>query len=163
MRGQPPPPKGTQEKEHPMPTTAKLVAAICLAMLGWLVADLIKPLLPEGTQVGLFSPISAAWGALTGWRFTGRRLEEGTGAPLGTGLGSAVVLVFWMLLSFSGYEMVRSSVQLHYEGVVEALQGMFQIAVDYLLLAATPEVIGALVIGGALTGVATSLAAKHWG
>lgn len=145
-----------------MPTAAKLVAAICLAAVGWIVADLIKPLLPEGTQVGLFSPISAAWGAIVGWNFVGKRLGDRTGTPMGIGFGGAVLLVFWGLLSFSGYEMIRLSMRKRYDGAVEALQGMFQIGLDYLLLAATPEVIGALVIGGIVSGYASAFAANRW-
>lgn len=145
-----------------MPTAAKLMAAICLAALGWLVADLIKPLLPEGTQVGLFSPISAAWGAIVGWQFTGKRLGDRTGTAMGIGMGSVFLLGFWVLLSFSGYEMIRLSMRNRYDGPVEALQNMFQIAVDYLWDAASLEVIGALLIGGLITGVLTAFAAKRW-
>ncbi|WP_421704308.1 TrgA family protein [Aliiroseovarius sp.] len=145
-----------------MPTAAKLVGAICLAVLGWVVADLIKPLLPEGTQVGLFSPISAAWGFIVGWRFTGKRLGDGTGSSVGIGMGSIFLLGFWVLLSFSGYEMIRLSMRLRYDGPVEALQDMFQIGVDYLWTAATPEVIGTLLAGGLITGVVTGLAARRW-
>ena len=145
-----------------MPTAAKLVAAICLAALGWIVADMIKPLLPEGTQVGLFSPISAAWGAVVGWTFTGKRLGDGTGTAVGIGMGSIFLLGFWVLLSFSGYEMVRLSMRLRYDGPVEALQDMFQIAVDYLKVSASPEVIGALIAGGLIAGVITGFVAKRW-
>jgi len=145
-----------------MPTAAKLVGAICLAVLGWFVADLIKPHLPEGTQVGLFSPISAAWGFVVGWGFTGKRLGDGTGTAVGIGMGSIFLLGFWVLLSFAGYEMIRLSTRLRYDGPVEALQDMFQIGVDYLWVAATPEVIGTLLAGGLVTGVITAFVAKRW-
>ena len=145
-----------------MPTAAKLVAAICLAALGWVVADLIKPMLPEGTQVGLFSPITAGWGLVVGWTFAGKRLGDGTGTPIGIGIAAVVSQVFWVVLSFAGYEMIRLSTRLRYDGPVEALQDMFQIGIEYLWLAATPQVIGTVLVGGVVAGVVTGFAARRW-
>ncbi|MCP5037025.1 MAG: EscU/YscU/HrcU family type III secretion system export apparatus switch protein [Rhodobacteraceae bacterium] len=145
-----------------MPTTARLVAALFFAALGWFTADLIKPLLPEGTAVGKFSQISAGFGLLVGWFFTGKRLGASQSGALGMGLASSFLLSFWVLLAFSGYKMVRLSMRSYYDGPVDALQNMFAIAVDYLWLAAVAPVIGALVIGGLIGGWLTGSAAKHW-
>ncbi|MCI2398524.1 TrgA family protein [Aliiroseovarius subalbicans] len=145
-----------------MPTAPKLVAAVFFAALGWFCADLVKPLLPDGTQIGLFSPISAGFGLLVGWVFTGKRLGLGQGTPIGIGFSSSILMVLWVLLCFSGYEMLRLALRKSYDGPVEAIQGMFQIGVDYLLLAATVEVAGALVLGGVLGGVLTGWAARRW-
>ncbi len=145
-----------------MPTTAGLVAAIFFAALGWFCADLIKPLLPEATAVGLFSPVSAAFGAVIGWVFAGRRLYAGLGRGFGIGLTTSALLAFWVLLSFSGYEMLRFSMRMRYDGPIEALQDMFRIMVDYAWLVTTPSVIGTLVIGGLIGGWLTEQAAKRW-
>lgn len=138
-----------------MPTTAKLTAAVLLAVLGWFAADLVKPYLAEGRPVGLFSPISAGFGALIGWTFTGRRLHRGRGPALGIGLASAALLVFWVVLGFSLYEMVQRSMSLRYGGPTEALEAMVKIAVENLAVAAQPDVIGALLLGGAIVGGVT--------
>ena len=145
-----------------MPTAPKLVAAAFFAVLAWFCADLIKPLLPDGTQYGLFSPVSAAFGVLVGWVFCGKRLGQGLGGPVGIGFASSILLSFWVLLTFSGYEMLRMSMRGRYDGPMDALQNLFQIAVDYLFIAATPEVIGTLVIGGVFGGVLTGMAARRW-
>lgn len=145
-----------------MPTAAKLVAAICYAALGWFCADLIKPHLPEGTQVGLFSPISAALGVIVGWTFVGRRLGDGTGKPLGIGFSGAVLLAVYVLFAFSGYEMVRLSTRGRYDGPVDALQSMFELGVGYAWTVAVPEVLAAVVLGGLLCGVLTGYAARKW-
>ncbi len=145
-----------------MPTTARLFAALFFAALGWFTTDLIKPLLPPGTQVGLFAPTAAGFGILVGWFFTGKRLFAGEGGGLGIGLTSSALLVFWVLLTFSGREMLTLSMRKAYDGPVEALQDMFRIAVEYLVLAGIPSVIGTLVVGGLLGGWITDQIAKRW-
>lgn len=145
-----------------MPTASKLAAALLFAVLGWITADLVKPLLEEGTPVGLFSPVAAGFGLLVGWVFVGRRIGSGQGGSVGIGLTGSVLLVFWVVLTFSGYEMTIRSMRLSYDGPIEALQGMFEQAVEYLWMAAVPNVIGALVIGGIVAGWLTGAVARRW-
>lgn len=145
-----------------MPTAAKLVAALFFAALGWFCADLVKPQLPEGTQALWFSPVSAAWGLIVGWTFCGRRIVDRDATGPTMGLTTVLLMVFWVLLSFSGTDMIRFSLRKRYDGPVEALQSMFEIAIDYLKLAATPEVIGALVVGGLIGGFLTKAASQRW-
>ncbi len=150
-----------------MPTSARLVSALFFAALGWLCAELYKPLLPEGTALGLFAPISAGFGALVGWTFTGKRADMaaniGAGGGLGIGLTSSFLLLFWVLLTFSGYKMLQNSLRKFYDGPVQALQDLFAIAVDYLLLAAqSPEIVAALVVGGLVGGWIGEKVAQRW-
>ena len=49
-----------------MPTANSLVAAICLAILGAVVAELVKPQMPEGMDFGYFTLTSAGLGLLVG-------------------------------------------------------------------------------------------------
>jgi hypothetical protein len=145
-----------------MPTTARLVAALLMAALGWLVAVLAVAYLPEGQPVGSFAPIAAGWGLVVGWVWTGTRIQTGVGNPLGTGLIGVVIWVFWMLLSFSGYEMIRRATRVRYDGPVEGLEDMMSISVEYLRDQGQPDIIAALVIGGAATGVITAWVARRF-
>lgn len=145
-----------------MPTTARLVAAVLLALLGYAVAELAKAYIKEEVPVGLFSPVSAGFGLLVGWSFTGRRLDAGTGKAVGIGLASAFLLVFWVSLAFSLYEMVRRSMRRAYDGPVEALQGMVEIAIENLKTVAQADVIVALVVGGLVAGAITEWAARRY-
>ena len=146
-----------------MPTSARLVGALFFAALGWFSADLFKPLLPEGTAVGLFSPIAAGFGALVGWTFTGKRADLAQSGGLGLGLTSSFLLVFWVLLTFSGYKMLQNSMRKFYDGPVDALQDMFSIGVEYLVLAGqSPQLIAALIIGGLVGGWLTEQVARRW-
>lgn len=145
-----------------MPTAPKLVAAVLFAVLAWFVSDLYKPLLPEGTQVGLLSPVNAVFGMLMGWQVMGRRAGDTMRAAFGYGLTTAAVIVFWALLFWSGYVMVRRSTRLYYDGPMEALTDMFGLMVEYARLGATPEVIGSLVVGALVFGWLTEQVARRF-
>jgi hypothetical protein len=145
-----------------MPTTAKLVAAVLLAALGWFSAELVKPYLDPSQPVGLFSPVSAGFGLALGWVFTGRRLQARQGTGVGIGIASAALLVFWVTLAFSGYEMITRSMRLAYDGPVEALQSMVDIGIEYLKTAAQADVIAALVVGGIAVGSITQWTVRRF-
>ncbi len=146
-----------------MPTAPKLVAAVFFAALGYFLADLIKPLLPEGKPYTWFSPSLAALGLLIGWRFTGYRIGRGLGGAVGIGLSTAFLLAFWGLLLFSGAEMLRLSLRKAYDGPVEAIRGVIEISVNYVLMIAPhPDVIGAWIVGCIAGGVLTRMAAARW-
>lgn len=145
-----------------MPTTARLVAALLLAALGWFTADLVKPYLPEAQPVGLFSPISALVGLGVGWIFTGKKLHGGEGSAVGIGLSSALLLVFWVAFIFSGYEMLQKALRKSYDGPTEAAVDTFAIILDQLKTAAQPDVIAAIVVGGVVAGALTRWTAARF-
>ncbi len=146
-----------------MPTAAKLISALVMALLGWGVAHLVVPHLPPETRIGWFREISAGLGLLVGWRFLGRRAGGGWNLAPGYGLGAAAILVFWMLLVFSGYEMLRRAMRKAYGGdPVAALKDMVQIAMDDAVYLQPFEVWGALVLGGLAAGLIAEAAARRW-
>ena len=49
-----------------MPTAARLVAAILLAILGWVLSDIVRPLMPEGTSFGWFNYVNSFIGLCVG-------------------------------------------------------------------------------------------------
>lgn len=145
-----------------MPTASKLVAAIAFAALAWFISDLVKPLLPEGTQVGLLSPVNALFGLIMGWRIMGRNAGHGLFASLGYGLTTIVATVFWCLLAWAGYEMVIRSTRLRYDGPVQALQDMVGLMLEYGQLASTTTILGAALAGTLFCAWLTELSARRW-
>ncbi|MGI1661442.1 TrgA family protein [Palleronia sp. KMU-117] len=145
-----------------MPTAAKLIGAIVFAALAWFVSDLIKPLLPEGSQVGLMSPVNAFFGLIMGWRIMGRGAGNGYVSSWGYGLTTLAAIVFWCLLLWSGYEMTRRAMRLYYDGPMEALQEMAVLMAEYARIAIDPQVIGAAVIGALLGAMLTEFFSKRW-
>lgn len=145
-----------------MPTAGKLIAAITFLALAYFVSDLVKPYLPEGTPTGLLSPLNALLGLLMGWRIVGARAGGGYYAASGVGLTGIVATTFWCLLLWAGVEMITRATRMRYDGPVEALQDMLQLMMEYALLAAKPDVIGAALIGAILCAWVAEFFAQRW-
>lgn len=145
-----------------MPTAAKLAAAVFFAVLGFIAAELIKPLMPEGTQFGFFSFACAGLGAVIGWRVMGVLVGRPYRAAVESGLRTVLTMVFWGVLLFAIYDMVLQSMKLRYDGPIEALQAVFEISLGYLKTMINPVLIVTLLAGGALGGVFTEWASRRW-
>jgi hypothetical protein len=146
-----------------MPTAGKLIGAIVFAALAWFVSDLVKPLLPDGTQVGLMSPINALFGLLMGWRIMGRGAGNGYFGSMGFGITTAAATILWSLVFWGGYAMITNATRLRYDGPMEALQDMAVLMGDYARTAATdPQVVGATLIGSLLCAMLTEFFARRW-
>lgn len=145
-----------------MPTAGRLIAAILLAGLGFYVSQLIKPLMPEGTQFGMFDFVNSGLGAIMGWKVTGGRLGYGIQTGIGAGLTGAAALVFWGLLLNSGAVMVEKSLDKAYDGPMEAVVDVFTLMIEHGQIMATFEIISTLVIGGVVIGVIAEMGARRW-
>ncbi|MGH1329367.1 MAG: TrgA family protein [Paracoccaceae bacterium] len=136
-----------------MVTFPQLIAALWFGALAWFSAGLVVPLLPEGLALGYYFHVNALIGVIMGWRFMGRRAFDRLSQQTGYGITTSFLIVFWALLAFGGYEMYRRSIRMRYDGPVEALVGMVEHMKDYAILIATPTVMGALIVGGAIGGL----------
>ena len=145
-----------------MPTAPKLVAALLFAAIAWLAAEACKPQLPEGMAVGLFAPIAAGVGLLSGWRVMGRLVGQGVWPSAGHGLRTSLTMLVWVLLIFGIREMYIGTTHMRYAGPIEAIVGIFTLAGKYALYTTAPAVAGVLVVGGMLAGALTELAARRW-
>ncbi len=145
-----------------MPTGGKLIAALTFAALAYFVSDLIKPLLPEGTNVSRLSEINALVGLAMGWTVMGNGAGKTYRQSLGYGFTTLAATVFWSLLIWSGYEMLQRSVKLYYDGPVEALQEMAALYVEYARTAAVQEVMIPALIGALFVSWLTEYFARRW-
>ncbi len=145
-----------------MPTAAKLVAAILTAVLGYYVADVIVPHLPEQDRDNYMRETSAFVGLLVGWRFLGWRVGGGFRAAVGLGLSTALVLFVAGMVTFAFYEMIIRALRKSYKGPFEALEGMMKIGIENLEYVQHPDVIASLVVGGIIIGLVTEIAARRW-
>lgn len=136
-----------------MPTAAKLVSAILLAVVAWLACDAIRPLLPEQTRFGWFNHVGAGIGLIVGWRVIGIRVQGTFFEAISAGLTGAAALVFWNLLVQSFNEMLANALARRYSGPFEGLVGVFYIAIDYLQYLADPTVLAIIIGGSVLTAV----------
>lgn len=150
-----------------MPTASKLVAALCFAFTGFFVAETYRVGLIARDQAGLafdgMQLVMAVIGALCGWRIMGRLTGKGWFPAVGTGLRTAVTAVFGALMVYAVQRMIKKALQrLYGDSPFEAVVDVFALMLDYAIQMAQPEVMVALVIGGALGGIASEFAGRRW-
>lgn len=145
-----------------MPTAAKLVAAVMFAIVGWIAANVYVPIIGEGVDVGFFRELTGLIGAVAGWKVMGPSVGQGYRAAIGSGIKTVVVLVFFALLLFSIYEMVLMSMKMRYEGPTDAVLDVFQMMMETGRKMLTPQILGVLLIGGAIAGMAAERAGRRW-
>ena len=144
-----------------MPTAARLIAALFLAMLAWVVSEQIKPLVDEDKAFENFNLINLAFAVAIGWQVIGSRAGQGLSAAINNGLTGGVVLLFWCLLAHSAIRMFEISMQGRYGGAFEAFSAIYEMMVENWILIATPLIIGTLVIGSVASGVIAEMTNKR--
>ena len=145
-----------------MPTAARMTGLVLFGVLAWLVSEQVKPLFPDGTNFGRFSEYNALIGMVCGWVVMGPRAGEGRGGAVGGGITTTVAVLFWGLLLHSIAEMLRLSLRKHYDGPVEAVVGVIQLAIEYVILIGTVPVMGTLFVGGIISGAICGWVARRW-
>ena len=145
-----------------MPTAARLMAAICLAVVGFVISFMVMPLMPESTDFGNFVYINTIIGVLTGWMVMGKRAGRGITAAINNGLGGALMLVLWALLLYSSFMMFDRAMANWYNGFFAAFAAVFQFMAENVLILLDPMVIFSLAFGGVLAGLATEYAWRTW-
>lgn len=145
-----------------MPTASKLVAAVAFALLGLLAAQTFVKYLPEGTPLSYFREITAAIGFIVGWLWMGKLTRKGYREAINSGMVTALILVFWALLAFSLYFMLKKSMRMMYDGPMEAVLGVFQLMFDYGKMLLVPDMLGVIIVGGMVAGLVTEWAGKRW-
>ncbi|WP_424986285.1 TrgA family protein [Microbulbifer sp. S227A] len=145
-----------------MPTSSRLVAGLCLALLAFVLSRQIMPLMPEGMNFGYFTHVNMGIGLLVGWIIVGSRAGRGTTTAINNGLTGAAALIFWGLFVQSCYEMVDQAMNNRYDGPLEAIVAIFGIATDYARMLLVPTVIGTALLGGAVSGLATEWTWRRW-
>jgi len=145
-----------------MPTASKLVSAVAYALLGFLAAQTFVKYLPDGTPLGYFREITAAIGFIVGWLVMGKLTRKGYREAINSGLVTAMLLVFWALLAFSLYFMLRKSMRMMYDGPMEAVLGVFQLMFDYGKMLLVPDMLGVILMGGIVAGLVCEWAGKRW-
>ncbi|PRY24853.1 hypothetical protein CLV78_10224 [Aliiruegeria haliotis] len=146
-----------------MPTAAKLFASIAFALVAFFASEVFKPLLPEGTNAGMLTPVNTFVGLLCGWMVMGRLAGKGYYAAAGSGVRTVAVILFYVLVIWAGIEMVERSTQMHYEGPTAALVGMMDLVAEYFrLMISDPQVPIVLLAGGVLAAFLAEWADERW-
>ena len=145
-----------------MPTASKLVAAVVFALLGAVAAQTFIKHLPKGTPLGHFLEITAAIGFIVGWLVMGKLTRKGYREAINSGMVTALILVFWALLVFSLYFMLKKSTRMMYDGPMEAVLGGLELMLEYGALLKHPTTPAVLIGGGILGGMLTEAVSRRW-
>lgn len=145
-----------------MPSAARLVAAICLAVFAYIVSQLIKPLMPEGTDFSHFDTINVLLGVVIGWVAMGNRAGRGTTAGINNGMTGIFLLMLWGIGVQAAIEMTNLALKNRYDNVFEAITAVFQIGAEYAVQIATVEIGITLFLAAVVAGLLTEFAAKRW-
>ncbi|MWB77042.1 TrgA family protein [Pseudooceanicola sp. 216_PA32_1] len=147
-----------------MLTMPKLVSALMIAFLAWIISGLVKAVMPEETNFGHFVELSVVVGLLCGWVVLGRRVNGflGFGIATGIGLTAMVATVFWTLFLVTGNEVLRLAVDERFDGPKEALLAMFPLGAEYGQYLLFRDTILTIVIGGMVAGFLADLSARYW-
>lgn len=145
-----------------MPDAAKLIAAIFIGLLGYVVSHMIIPLLPDSTDYGNFIYINTILGILAGWMVMGKRAGRGITTAINNGLGGSLMLVIWGVFVYSCFMMFDRAMANWYNGFFSAFAAVFQFMAENALLLMDPLVIFSLAAGGVVAGLATEYAWRTW-
>jgi hypothetical protein len=145
-----------------MPTAARLMGAICLAIVGFVISGMVMPLMPESTDFGYFIPVNIVLGLLAGWFVMGPRAGRGITAAINNGLTGVFVLMLWGVSVQAINEMVRLAMRNRYDNAFEALTAAFQIGAEYAWLICTAPIGIALLICALLSGLITEFVGNRW-
>lgn len=152
-----------------MPTPAKLVAAILMAVVCWATAEtIVRYALPEGVNVGWFREIVAVIGLFSGWRMIGRQATgiRGRGDKIVNGItmGLACALVVAALSIFlhAFYVMIQESLGLAYNSPGKAFTAMMGFVWNDMQTMANLRVLVMLFGGGAFAGLLAGLTGRIW-
>lgn len=145
-----------------MPDAARLLAALSLALIAFVVSGQVKPLMPEGTDFGYFTYVNMVIGALCGWIVMGKRAGKGVTAAINNGITGVVSMVLWALFVQGIVEMVRLAMRNRYGNPFEALGAIFQIAAEYGYMILVPNILITLLVGALIAGAITEFAWRNW-
>lgn len=145
-----------------LPTAAKLVAGIGLALTGFFTASAILPYLPAGTRGQGAGLMSMSFGWLIGWRVIGRAPQATMAGAARVGLRAALWLALTVLLYLGALQMMARMLRGRYHAVTEALTDILGQGVVLGGAAFQLDVIVTLFLGGVLSAILSAWAARRW-
>jgi hypothetical protein len=145
-----------------MPDAARLVAALCLVLIAFIVTGQIIPLFDEGTDFGYFLWVNMGIGFLSGWIIMGKRAGRGITAAINNGVTGVVAMVFWGLFVQGVNEMVRLAMRNRYDGPFEAILAIFELSARYGMMMIQYNILITLLIGSVVAGLAAEYAWRTW-
>lgn len=145
-----------------MPTAAKLMAAVCYAVVGFVMANYYAMNMPDASSAGPIREGAAVVGALVGWSVMGSTVGKGYVEAAGAGVKTAVILAVVALFLLALREMLANSVKMRYDTALDAILDVFQTMATRSQAVLSLGVFGTILLGGIISGLLTENAARRW-
>ncbi len=146
-----------------MPTAAKLVSAIYMALAGVLVIMVVVNVYPSLEREANGMAITAAIvGMLVGWRGLGSQARFQDRSAAGLGLRSGVTAVLWMLFLFAVNHMIQGMLHHAYYQPMSALLQIPARMMEYGRVALDWRIAATIVILAAIGGVIAKRTGEKW-
>jgi hypothetical protein len=146
----------------PMPTGAKLMAAVSFAVVGWIIANYYELNMPDISAVGPVRMVTAAVGAIVGWKVMGNAVGNGYVEAAGAGVRTALMLIVVALFLLGLHEMLINSMKMRYDNAMEAILDVFQTMGKRSPGLLSLGVLGTALLGGIISGMLTERAGRLW-
>lgn len=146
----------------PMPTAAKLMAAISFAVVGWVLANYYAVNMPDAAAVGPIRLAAALVGTIVGWSVMGNSVGKGYVEAAGSGIKTAVILAVLALFLLALSEMLQNSVKMRYEDAVEAILAVVDTMAKRSHALLSMGVVGTVLFGGIVGGLLAENAGRRW-
>jgi hypothetical protein len=147
---------------NPMPTGAKLTAAVSFAVVGFIIANYYEVNMPDVSAVGPVRATTAAVGAFVGWQVMGNAVGNGYVEAAGAGVRTALVLIVVALFLLGLHEMLINSMKMRYDSAMEAVLDIFQTMGKRSPGLLSLGVLGTALLGGIVAGMMTERAGRIW-
>jgi hypothetical protein len=145
-----------------MPDRAKVMGALCLCAMAYILSEMVKPQFLEDYNFGYFTYVNMLLGLIVGWTFMGKRAGFGVVPAINNGLTGILALLLLAVSIQSANEMLRPAMRLRYDGPFEAVLAIIPIGLDYTVLISTVPFWGTALIGGALSGLIVEAVWQRW-
>ena len=146
----------------PLPTAAKLMAAVSFAVVGWIMANYYAMNMPDASSAGPIREGAAVIGLFVGWAVMGSSVGKGYVEAAGAGIKTAVVLAVVALFMLALREMLQNSVKMRYDGALDAILDVFQVMAQRSHAVLSLGVFGTVLFGGIVAGLLTENAGRRW-
>lgn len=146
-----------------MPTAAKLVASIMLAISGFIMVIVVVNVYPDAARrsVGM-TTVAVLTGLIIGWRSLGKKVSEDEGSGINSGLKAGVLMFIWMIFLFALENMIGGIKDNLYYQPMTALLVIPAGMIKYGQMALNVPIIGTMVVFAAISGKVTKTADTRW-
>ena len=144
-----------------MPTGAKLMAAICFAVVGFVMANYYAMNMPDASSAGAIREGAAVIGAVIGWWVMGPTSGKGYVEAAVAGIKTAVILAVTALFMLAMREMLVNSVKMRYDTALDAFLDVFQTMATRSHALVSLGVFGTILLGGIIGGLLTENASRR--